>query len=188
MSSPGAEPDPYAVLGLDRGATDGEIRAAYRALVAKYHPDRHQGNPLEELASAKMAEINRAHEILSDSRRRAAFDGRAAGGGFGGPPSGAPPSPGRETSVRGDGGPGGHGGRRAIQVAALLSLIPLLLRFGGLIARAVAALVRQLLEGAALVRGTPFAAVAVLVAATILVAVAIRRRRRRRQSTSNDGA
>ena len=71
---PEAEPDPYSVLGVARTASDSEIRAAYRALVAKYHPDRHQGNPLEELAGARMTEINRAYEILSDPARRAAFD------------------------------------------------------------------------------------------------------------------
>ena len=67
---PKNEPDPYAILGVAPTASEAEIRAAYRALVAKYHPDRHQGNPLEELASAKMAEINRAYEILSDPVRR----------------------------------------------------------------------------------------------------------------------
>lgn len=59
--TPSAEPDPYAVLGVVRTATEHEIRAAYRALVARYHPDRHQDKPLKELASAKLAEINRAH-------------------------------------------------------------------------------------------------------------------------------
>ena len=68
------EPDPYSVLGLARTAGDAEIRAAYHALVAKYHPDRYQGNPLEDLATEKLAEINRAYEILSDPARRADYD------------------------------------------------------------------------------------------------------------------
>ena len=41
--------DPYSVLGVPRTATEAEIRAAYRALVAQYHPDRHQGNPANGL-------------------------------------------------------------------------------------------------------------------------------------------
>ena len=65
-----ARPDPYAVLGVDRAASAAELRAAYRALVARYHPDRHQGNPLEDLASERMAEINQAYELLSDPARR----------------------------------------------------------------------------------------------------------------------
>ena len=71
-------------------------------------------------------------------------------------------------------------GRRVIQMVALLSLLPILIRFGGLIARGVAALLRELVEGAALIRGTPFAAGAVLLAAVLLVVALIRRRRARR--------
>ena len=160
MKAGGADLDPYLVLGVARTATAGEVRAAYRALGAKYHPDRHQGNPLEELASAKMAEINRAYELLSDPARRAAFDR----GGVAEVPEG--------------GSPGSRAGRRLIPIVALLSLLPLVVRFGGLIARGVVALVRTLAEGAALVRGTPFAAGAVLLAAAVLVGTLIRRRRR----------
>jgi curved DNA-binding protein CbpA len=72
MAAP--EWDPYVVLNVPRRATGEEIRAAYLLLAARYHPDQHQGNPLEELASARMAEINRAYEVLSDPARRAAFD------------------------------------------------------------------------------------------------------------------
>jgi curved DNA-binding protein CbpA len=53
--TPKAESDPYSVLGVARTASDSEIRAAYHALVAKYHPDRYQGNPLEDLANEKLA-------------------------------------------------------------------------------------------------------------------------------------
>jgi preprotein translocase subunit Sec63 len=69
--------DPFAVLGLDRGATQAQIRTAYRELVARYHPDKHRGNPLEELAAAKLVEINRAYEILSDDDKRKDFESRA---------------------------------------------------------------------------------------------------------------
>ena len=68
--------DPFEVLGLERGATKDQIRTAYRELVARYHPDKHRGNPLEELAAAKLIEINRAYALLSDDEERAAFEAR----------------------------------------------------------------------------------------------------------------
>jgi len=68
--------DPFEVLGLERGATKDQIRASYRELVARYHPDKHRGNPLEELAAAKLIEINRAYEVLSDDGKRAAYEAR----------------------------------------------------------------------------------------------------------------
>jgi len=168
----GGEPDPYQVLGVARTATAAEIRAAYRALGAKYHPDRHQGNPLEELASAKMAEINRAYELLSDPARRAAFDrGAAGGGGFSRHPTAS------GAADAGAPGPSSRASRRLIQIVALASLLPLVLRFGGLILRALVAIGRELVEAAAVLRGTPAAAAAVALAAAILVATLVRRRR-----------
>src|SRR5436309_15949969 len=68
--------DPFEVLGVSQDATLQQIRAAYRDQVPRYHPDKHRGNPLEELARAKLVEINRAWEILSDDRKRAEFGGR----------------------------------------------------------------------------------------------------------------
>jgi len=56
--------NPYEVLGLKPGATQEEIKAAYRELVKKYHPDRYQDNPLNELAEEKIREINEAYETL----------------------------------------------------------------------------------------------------------------------------
>jgi hypothetical protein len=44
--------------------------------VVRYHPDKHRGNPLEELAAAKLIEINRAYELLSDDDKRAAYERR----------------------------------------------------------------------------------------------------------------
>lgn len=70
----GAADDPYAVLGVARSAAQAEIKAAYQTLVAKYHPDLHQQNPLEDLAKERMVEINAAYELLSDPARRAAYD------------------------------------------------------------------------------------------------------------------
>ena len=56
--------DPYEVLGLSRGATDEEIKNAYRELVKKYHPDKYIDNPLADLAEEKMREVNDAYEML----------------------------------------------------------------------------------------------------------------------------
>lgn len=69
--------DPFEVLGLERGATKDQIRTAYRDLVVRYHPDKHRGNPLEELAAAKLIEINRAYEVLSDDVKRATYEARS---------------------------------------------------------------------------------------------------------------
>ena len=60
--------DPYEVLGLSRGASDDEIRAAYRELVKKYHPDKYQGNPLADLAQEKLQEINEAYDLLTKNK------------------------------------------------------------------------------------------------------------------------
>jgi molecular chaperone DnaJ len=57
--------NPYKVLGVSETATQEEIRAAYLALVKKYHPDKYADNPLKDLANEKLKEINEAYEILS---------------------------------------------------------------------------------------------------------------------------
>lgn len=61
--------DPYKVLGVSRNASEEEIKAAYKALVKKYHPDQYQGNPLAEFAEEKMAEINSAYDAVIEERR-----------------------------------------------------------------------------------------------------------------------
>ena len=55
-------------------ASPAEIKKAYRTLAARYHPDKHRGNELEDLAREKLAEINAAYEVLKDENRRAAYD------------------------------------------------------------------------------------------------------------------
>lgn len=83
--------DYYEVLGVNRDASDEEIRKAYRKLAMKYHPDRNPDNPKTE---ERFKEAKEAYEILSDSGKRGAFDqfghagveaaAGAAGQGFGG--------------------------------------------------------------------------------------------------------
>lgn len=62
--------DPYTVLGLDRSATNEEVRKRYLALSAKYHPDKvsHLGKELKDLAHRKFVEISKAYEEIRQKR------------------------------------------------------------------------------------------------------------------------
>ncbi len=61
--------DPYEVLGISPQATDEEVKAAYRELARKYHPDRYNDNPLSDLAEEKMQEINEAYDTIVRMRQ-----------------------------------------------------------------------------------------------------------------------
>lgn len=60
--------DPYEVLGVKQGASDEEVKKAYRELARKYHPDNYQNNPLADLAEEKMKEINEAYDAITKGR------------------------------------------------------------------------------------------------------------------------
>lgn len=65
--------DLYAVLGISRSATAAEIKKAYRVMSLKWHPDRcGEGN--KDQATAMMAEINQANDVLGDEKKRAYYD------------------------------------------------------------------------------------------------------------------
>ncbi len=78
-----ANKDLYEVLGLKKGASEEEIKKAFRKLAIKYHPDKNQG---DKAAEEKFKEINEAYQVLSDPKKKAHYDqfGTADFQGFGG--------------------------------------------------------------------------------------------------------
>jgi len=84
--------DYYEVLGIQKGASESEIKSAFRKMAMKYHPDR---NPGDKEAEEKFKEINEAYGILSDPDKKSKYDrfghagvdpsaGFGGGAGFGG--------------------------------------------------------------------------------------------------------
>src|SRR6516162_4705411 len=63
--------DPYEVLGVDRKASAGDIKSAFRKLAKKLHPDANKNDPK---AAGRFAELNAAYEILGEDDKRKAFD------------------------------------------------------------------------------------------------------------------
>ena len=79
--------NPYEVLGVSQNASEEEIKKAYKELVKKYHPDKHQDNPLAELAEAKLQEVNEAYDILMKQSGTSSYSYGYGGGsssGYGG--------------------------------------------------------------------------------------------------------
>ncbi len=85
--------DPYQVLGISRGATDEEIKKAYRKLSRKYHPDANINNPNKDEAEAKFKEVQQAYDQIMKEKE------------YGGPQGGYGPY----GSTGANGGYGGYG-------------------------------------------------------------------------------
>ncbi len=87
----GEKRDYYEVLGVQKGASEDEIKKAYRKMAKQYHPDLHPG---DKQAEAAFKEVNEAYEVLSDDQKKARYDQfghagvdpnfGAGGGGYGG--------------------------------------------------------------------------------------------------------
>src|SRR5688572_11842881 len=97
--------DYYKILGVPKTATDKEIKAAFRKLARKHHPDVNKG---DAKAEAKFKEINEANEVLSDPEKRRRYDQLGPDWASFGGRGGARPGPGR--GVGGAGSGGGYGG------------------------------------------------------------------------------
>ena len=162
--------DPFEVLGVRRSATRDEIRAAYRDQVARYHPDKHRGNPLEELAAAKLIEINRAYEVLSDDGKRARYEASN---------SRANPAVARRSDTRSVSGisiPAPV--MKVVRSLGLLVSLVLFLRFGIAFGRELLVIARGIVLGVLwLVRVNPVVAIAVICAAVLGVGLLRRSRK-----------
>jgi curved DNA-binding protein len=100
--------DLYEVLGLQKGATEDEIKSAYRKLAREFHPDR---NPGDKSAEMRFKEIQEAYDVLSDKKKKEQYDRY----GFAGPDMGGPGAEGGPGGFKFHwGGPGGGGGMDGI--------------------------------------------------------------------------
>ncbi len=75
--------DPYKILGVSENASDEEIKAAYRQLVKKYHPDQYGDNPLADLAQEKLKEVNEAYAEIEKMRSSKSDSYYQQGGSYG---------------------------------------------------------------------------------------------------------
>lgn len=110
--------DYYDVLGVERGASEGELKKAYRKLAMDCHPDRHPDDPAAE---ERFKQLSEAYAVLSDAEKRARYD-RFGHAGLGGPGAGGPGADFGDLGNFGDlfndlfgdifGGGGGRGGSR----------------------------------------------------------------------------
>lgn len=93
-SAPALQKDYYKVLGVKKGESSGDIKKAYYQLAKKYHPDTNK----EDGAAERFQEIQEAYEVLSDDKKRSAYDqyGQTDFNGAGGGPGGGNPFGGRD--------------------------------------------------------------------------------------------
>ncbi|CAI9089318.1 OLC1v1023876C1 [Oldenlandia corymbosa var. corymbosa] len=97
--------DYYKILGVDRKASDDDLKKAYRKLAMKWHPDKNPTNKKE--AEAKFKQISEAYDVLSDPQKRAVYDQYGEEGLKGAPPPDAAGGPGGATYFSTGGGPSG---------------------------------------------------------------------------------
>lgn len=76
--------DPYSVLGVNRNASDDEVKKAYRELVKKYHPDRYTDEAMKNLADDKLKQINAAYDEIQRMRQNKGGSSNSAYGGASG--------------------------------------------------------------------------------------------------------
>src|SRR5690349_23970530 len=93
--------DFYSTLGVERGASDDDIKKAYRKLAMQYHPDRNGG---AKEAEEKFKEVTEAYDVLRDPQKRAAYDRYG------------------EQGLRGAGGMGGAGGFHHMDLSEALNM------------------------------------------------------------------
>ena len=113
--------DYYEVLGVNRGASEDEIKKAYRKLARANHPDR---NPGDKQAEARFKEIQDAYDVLSDKGKREQYDRY----GFVGPEAGMPGGEGGPYTFRWGGGGGGPGGFQQVDPEQMEEILRM---FGG---------------------------------------------------------